>query len=192
MRVSSGRVWTPSRRVVRVDQDEHFRAFGDERGPERVEVEPPPLRGVDEREFDGPAAHGRDRGQEGRVVRGLDDDTVAALGVHMQDQLQRLDEIGLLPHVGGVDRPSVAGLHPPGELRAQRGAAGPVGVAELSRPGRVAQRVPDRGGDREVHVGDPGRQGARADGTCPLDAGATDEITDLEVVESGLPGFRRG
>lgn len=179
-----------SGRVVRIDQDEHFRALGGERRPERLEVEPPPVLCVGEREFDRPAAHGRDGGEERRVVRSLDHDGVAALGVQVQDQLQGLDEIGLLPDVGGVDRPSVSGLHPPGELRTQRGTAEPIGVAEFSRPGRLAQRVPDLGGDREVHVGHPGRQGARADGTCPLDPGATDEIADLDIVESGIPGLR--
>jgi len=116
----------PSGRVVRVDQNEDLRSDHAQRALELDEIRHPALVGVDERKGHGLQPHSVERRQKGWVVRSLNGHGVAGASRQPQNQLDRLDQIGLLPHRPGVKMPAVTVGHPAGELGPQRRPAQPI------------------------------------------------------------------
>jgi len=94
--------------------------------------------------------------QERRVDRCRNDDRRAGRGEPIDDVLQSAHDIGDEVDQGRIGRPTPTLVGASREDRRQRRRMVVGRVAKITVGDRCAQRVGDRRGDVEVHVGDPG------------------------------------
>ena len=148
-----------ARRVLRVaEQQGPAPAAGrDDVGGESIVVEGPTGRGALGRDGEDRPRHGARRVEERRVGGDVQREQRVDRRGEVQDPLQAVDDVAQLAHVLRLRRPAEAGGHALGEEAAQRrGAAEPVGVAEVAGVDEAVERGDDRGRCGEVHVGHPG------------------------------------
>ena len=170
------------RRVVRAAEEVAARTAG-ERGGERVEIEAPV--GA-ERRLDDLAAYLARNGEERRIDGRVHDHGVAR-------RRQRPQQLGDARHdVRDDERSLRVDLPAPARGRERRERLGQspwVGVTRVVAVDRLGERAPHGWCEREVELGDPGRQhiGRVA---APLLAAALPQLLQREVVERG--GRRHG
>ncbi len=150
-----------ARRVLRVaEQEGPAPAAGrGEVGGEAIVVEGPTGRGALGRDGEDRPGHRARRVEERRVGGHVQREERVDRRGEVEDPLQAVDDVAHLAHVLRLWRPAEAGGHALGEEGAQRrGAAEPVGVAEVAGVDEAVERGDDRGRRGEVHVGHPGRE----------------------------------
>ena len=164
--------------VVRVAEEVRPRAAG-ERLLEPLEVELPASLARRERHLDDATPDlARDR-EERRVDRRIDHHCVSRLRQRAQQLGDRRHHVGDEPDTIRIDVPGKARGGEPGERAAELRR---VGVARVVVGDRGEERLADREGEREVGLGDPGREHV-ARVLRPLGAVAQPEELERDVVE---------